>query len=217
MRRRHATLAAVLVFAACGSDTAQDQTSAATEAAANDAAAARTQLVAQIRSATEKYQDLGVAERDGYIPDPTGTCVSAAMVGLPESAGSMGLHYLRPDLLGITAPTPPLSGTDGIIDVAQPEVLVYEPQADGSMQLVAAEYLVVQVAWRAAGNTAPPTLAGEPFVPMVDDPATAMDEAHGFTPHYELHVWLYRDNPTGLFAEFNPNVSCAHGSTGMQM
>jgi hypothetical protein len=45
---------------------------------------------------------------------------------------------------------------------------------------------------------------------MVDDPATAMDEAHGFAPHYELHVWVPRTNDSGTFAEFNPAVSCAH-------
>ena len=50
---------------------------------------------------------------------------------------------------------------------------------------------------------------------MEDDPATAIDEAHMFEPHYDLHVWLYRDNPSGMFAQFNPNVSCAHGTTEM--
>jgi hypothetical protein len=43
---------------------------------------------------------------------------------------------------------------------------------------------------------------------MSDDPATAVDEAHGFEPHYDRHVWVYRDNPFGVFAQFNPNVSC---------
>jgi len=43
-----------------------------------------------------------------------------------------------------------------------------------------------------------------------DDPATETDEAHNFAPHYDLHVWLYRDNPRGMFAQFNPNATCAH-------
>jgi hypothetical protein len=43
---------------------------------------------------------------------------------------------------------------------------------------------------------------------MADDPATPTDEAHGFEPHYELHVWTHRDNPSGMFAEWNPNVTC---------
>ena len=55
----------------------------------------------------------------------------------------------------------------------------------------------------------------KPFDRMEDDPATPADEAHMFEPHYDLHVWLYRDNPNGLFAQFNPKVSCAHGTTHM--
>jgi len=51
---------------------------------------------------------------------------------------------------------------------------------------------------------------------MADDPRTKVDEAHMFEPHYDLHVWLFRDNPNGQFAPFNPNVSCAavKASTG---
>ena len=45
---------------------------------------------------------------------------------------------------------------------------------------------------------------------MADNPATAIDEAHLFEPHYDRHVWLYRDNPNGIFAPFNPAVSCEH-------
>ena len=44
---------------------------------------------------------------------------------------------------------------------------------------------------------------------MIDNPATPADEAHGFEPHYELHVWLYRDNPAGMFMPFNTRASCA--------
>ena len=45
---------------------------------------------------------------------------------------------------------------------------------------------------------------------MVDDPATPADEAHMFEPHYDRHVWIYRENPNGVFAQFNPVVTCAH-------
>ena len=37
---------------------------------------------------------------------------------------------------------------------------------------------------------------------------TPADEAHMFEPHFDRHVWIYRDNPNGVFAPFNPNVSC---------
>jgi hypothetical protein len=45
---------------------------------------------------------------------------------------------------------------------------------------------------------------------MVDDPATATDEAHMFMPHFDRHVWLYRENPNRVFSPFNPAVSCQH-------
>jgi hypothetical protein len=45
---------------------------------------------------------------------------------------------------------------------------------------------------------------------MADDPRTTTDEAHMFDPHFDRHVWIYRDNPNGVFAPFNPAVSCTH-------
>jgi hypothetical protein len=72
------------------------------------------------------------------------------------------------------------------------------------------ENLTFAAAWQAAGRVAPPSFQGVAYDHMVGDPATPADEAHMFEPHYDRHVWLYRDNPNGLFAPFNPNVSCEH-------
>lgn len=163
--------------------------------------------LAVIREVTEKYRDVEAALADGYLPDPTGMCVSGAMYGDPE-LGDMGLHYFRPDLLGITSVEPPIDGTDAEIVWDEPEILVYLPGPDGSAELLAVEYLVFESAWKAAGNEEPPAFHDQPFYRMADDPRTEIDEAHGFTPHYELHVWTARENPAGLFAEFNPNVTC---------
>lgn len=167
--------------------------------------------LATIRAATARYADVQLALADGYMPDPTGTCVDAKMVGAPAELGGMGLHYLHPARLGVAGPPAPgskLTGNDAVLDWSQPEVLVYEPQADGSLQLVAAEYMVFKSAWEAAGNQAAPTFFGTPFFAMADDPATPMDEAHEFEPHYELHLWVHRENPLGAYMEFNPAVTC---------
>lgn len=167
--------------------------------------------LATIRAATARYADVQLALADGYIADPSGTCVDAKMVGAPAELGAMGLHYLHPARLGISAPPAPgtrLSGADATLDWSQPEVLVYEPQADGSLKLVAAEYMVFKSAWEAAGNQGAPTFFGTPFFSMADDPATPMDEAHEFEPHYELHLWVHRENPLGAYMEFNPAVTC---------
>lgn len=165
----------------------------------------------EVRQATERFRDVKVALAEGYIPDPSGMCVTAEMEGRPADEGAMGVHYFRPDLLGITGPpNPRVNGTSTHTDFRKPAVLIYEPQADGSLQLVAVENLVFIKSWEQAGNRQPPSFQGVVFDRMVDDPATTLDEAHMFEPHFDRHVWIYRENPRGVFSSFNPNVSCKH-------
>ena len=123
----------------------------------------------------------------------------------------MGIHFFRPDLLGITAPpSPRVTGTGLHTDFRRPSILIYEPQADGSLELVAVENLVFAKAWRDAGHSERPSLHGVPYDAMADDPSTPIDEAHMFEPHFDRHVWIYRDNPNGVFTPLNPAVSCAN-------
>ena len=172
--------------------------------------------LAAVRSATERFRDVRVALAEGYIPDPMNVCDTADMMGRPKELGAMGIHYFRPDLLGITAPpSPRVDGTGTHTDFLKPSILIYEPQADGRLELVAVENLVFAKAWHDAGHQRPPSFHGVEYASMKDDPSTAIDEAHMFEPHYDRHVWLYRDNPNGVFAQFNPHVSCAHGTTKM--
>jgi ABC-type Zn2+ transport system substrate-binding protein/surface adhesin len=86
------------------------------------------------------------------------------------------------------------------------------------MELVAVENLVFKHAWEAAGNKARPRFHGVSYDLMEDDPSTPVDEAHRFEPHYDLHVWLHRENPRGMFAQYNPKVTCAqhHGHLAMK-
>lgn len=164
----------------------------------------------EVRAATERFRDVRVALAEGYVRDPMNICDTAPMMGRPAELGAMGIHFFRPDLLGITAPPNPRVNGDGThIDFRKPGILIYEPQADGSLELVAVENLVFQKSWHAAGNERPPSFHGVEYDTMEDDPATEVDEAHLFEPHYDRHVWLYRKNPNGMFAQFNPNVSCA--------
>lgn len=167
--------------------------------------------LAEVRAATERFQDVSVALAEGYIRDPANICETADMMGRPAADGAMGVHYFRPDLLGITAPpSPRVDGAGTHADFRTPAVLIYEPQADGSMELVAVENLVFIEAWRASGQTEPPTFHNLAFDEMIDDPATTLDEAHNFAPHYDRHVWIYRENPNGVFTPFNPAVTCVH-------
>jgi hypothetical protein len=167
--------------------------------------------LADVRLATERFQDVNVALAEGYIRDPFNMCETAEMMGRPASQGAMGIHYFRPDLLGITAPpSPRVNGVGTYTDFLKPSILIYEPQADGSMELVAVENLVFAAAWKAAGHAEPPSFHGVPYDAMIDDPSTPLDEAHMFEPHFDRHVWIYRDNPNGVFTPLNPAVSCAN-------
>lgn len=163
----------------------------------------------EIQKATEKYHDVRAALADGYVL-PMDMCVTAEIEGAPKQLGAMGLHYVRPDLLGITGAEPRVNGVGTHVDFSRPGVLIYSPQADGTQKLVAIENLVWADAWRKAGNTAAPSFHGYEYYYMHDNPNTPVDEAHGFEPHYELHFWLYEDNPAGMFAPFNPRVTCEH-------
>jgi len=175
------------------------------------AANTREPSLNELRTATARYKDVNVAIAEGYIRDPGNVCDAAEMMGKPKELGVMGIHFFRPDLLGITGPpNPRVGGTGTYTDFNKPAILIYEPQADETLQLVAVENLVFIKAWEAAGNTAPPTYQGVPYDKMVDDPKTEIDEAHNFEPHYDRHVWVHRENPNGVFAQFNPNATCKY-------
>ena len=166
----------------------------------------------QMRASVEKYKDINVAMAEGYIT-PDNRCVSAAAEGLPAELGAMGMHYIHPALLKITGTEPRVNGESTYTDWSQPSILIYEPQADGSLELVAVENLVFEAAWKAAGMGDVPMLNGRAWDHMADDPNTAGDEAHGFMPHYDQHVWLFRENPMGVLMPFNPNVTCEHAKS----
>ena len=167
--------------------------------------------VAAMRAAVERFQDVEVALAEGYVRDPADHCFTAGMMGMPPEWGVMGIHYFRPDLLGVTATDPKVDGNGLHLDWDNPSILIYEPQAGGGLELVAVENLVFKAAWEAAGNSEPPRLLGRTWDHMVDNPDTAdLDEAHGFAEHYDQHVWVFRDNPRGVLEPFNPAATCEH-------
>ena len=163
----------------------------------------------QLRDVVTKYKDINIALADGYIT-PDNHCVSAEGEGLPAELGGMGIHYIHPALLEITGTDPRVDGNSTHTDWMRPSILIYEPQEDGSLELVAVENLVFEKAWNALGKTEELVLNGRGWDHMADDPNTPGDEAHGFMPHYDQHVWLFRENPMGELMPFNPNVTCDH-------
>jgi hypothetical protein len=122
----------------------------------------------------------------------------------------MGVHYINPALLEVTATEPRVDGKATHTDWMRPSILIYEPQADGSLELVAVENLVFEAAWAASGKSEQLVLNGRSWDHMADDTSTPGDEAHGFAPHFDQHVWLFRENPAGALMPFNANVTCEH-------
>lgn len=164
----------------------------------------------EVLAATEKYRDVEVALADGYVRDWLDACETPYHMGITESLGTMGIHFLRLDLLGIDDQGTRLDVTRTHTDFREPAALVYEPQADGGLELVALENLVSAEAWEAAGNRGAPEFAGVPYEFRPTDPSMMT------AAQYDRHVWI-RENPNGVFAQYNPNVSCEHHEYNMPM
>jgi hypothetical protein len=104
---------------------------------------------------------------------------------MADAAGAMGFHYGNAALI------------DGTVNALEPEVMMYEPLPSGQLQLVGVEYVVPLNAWTAA---APPQLYGQTF------------QRNDMFQVWALHAWVWKDNPRGTFASWNPSVTCAHAN-----
>ena len=147
--------------------------------------------VSRARAATARFKELATAQAAGYggpLADLKGiTCIANPGVGV------MGIHYVNGALVG-----------DAILDVTKPEVLVYQMRRDGELRLVAAEYIVFQGTWLAAGHTTPPTLFGRELA------LVRAGNRYGLPPFYEIHAWIWMHNPAGMFNDWNPRGTCAN-------
>ncbi len=167
--------------------------------------------IEKVRLATLKYNDVKVALAEGYVPAPPGDCVTAAKEGLPPEWGGMGIHYINPKMLKITRTQPRVDGQNTHTDFMKPSILIYEPRADGTLKFVSVENLVFLNAWKAAGNVAPPSFAGQSYHTMADNSSTEADEAHHFEPHYDQHIYFAKSaNPSDQLKPFSPSVTCEH-------
>jgi hypothetical protein len=141
-------------------------------------------LVKIVRESTERFKQVSVAEREGYALQFG--CVSGS------DSGAMGLHYVNGALVA-----------SGVIDATRPQIVIYEPAADGSLKLIGADYLILADMWNAQHPEGPPQLMGQLFH-YFESP-----NRFGLPAFYTLHVWAWKDNPNGAFVNWHPKVSCA--------
>ena len=146
--------------------------------------------LAAAKAALAKYSDPFVAVKDGYfstvacIDFPTGA--KDGPVDYPP--GAMGIHFLNPANIGPQ------------LDPAKPQVLLYE-QVGGKLTLTGAEWFAPVAV---AGDKAP-AIFGQTLVGPMDGHEPIMPAA---LRHYDLHVWLWKDNPRGMFTSTNAAVKC---------
>ncbi len=137
-----------------------------------------------VRLATGAYHSLDAALADGFVPFDVEGGDNATC--FDNEAGGMGVHYVR--------------NIDATVSATDPEAMVYEITPDGAHRLVAVEYIVPQEFVEDADGAvvALPNVLGQDF------------HKHSFLPVYILHAWVWDDNPDGVHADFNPNVTrCA--------
>ena len=158
-------------------------------------AAARSGDLAAAKVATARFHSLSQAGSAGYGLLPPGAplheCISKPGVG------TMGFHYVNGNLLDTT------------LDPTKPEALVYAPDADGKLHLGALEFVTFQEPWNAAHPDEMPMLFGQEFMPVDAAPGHNGLTVYDIPPFYMLHVWIWNDNPSGLFFPWNPSISCA--------
>jgi hypothetical protein len=140
-------------------------------------------LIKVVRESTERFKDVSVAEKEGYALQFG--CVSGS------DSGAMGLHYVNGALVG-----------SGVIDATHPQIVIYEPLANGGLRLIGADFLVLADMWNAQHPEGPPQLIGQLFH-LFESP-----NRFGLPAFYTLHVWAWKENPNGAFVNWHPNVSC---------
>jgi hypothetical protein len=187
MKRIAPMLAGFALLAGCSGEaiTTENATSAGTQTQAirESDADVNTDL-ATLRQVTASFHQFDKATAAGWSAKITGCMTDPTL-------GGMGFHYGNTALI------------DGTARVDQPELLLYEPEKNGNLRLVAVEY-IIPYAFHAR-EAAPPVLFGKPFV------------QNDVFQLWGLHAWVWENNPSGMFANWNPNVNCDNTTDIMAM
>lgn len=162
----------VFIMAACSTEQLDELEAADVEL--KKASATQNQLLADVKRATAKYHRVEVAIEDGYLE-------ASHCVYNEELGAGMGYHFVKESLV------------DPFFDPLQPEALLYEKDENGKFNLIAVEYIVIDV------DQEHPYFGTHPF----DVGGTPVP-----VPHYSLHVWVWKNNPSGMYFPYNSKVRC---------
>jgi hypothetical protein len=188
MRRTAQFLAGIVLLAGCGSEQVPTETTAQIQprSGLSLASAAVNKDLAALRRVTTRFHNFKTAAAAGWAAQIT-PCMTD-----PGGAGGMGFHYGNPALI------------DGTARVEEPELLLYEPQQNGRLRLVAVEYIIPYTA-HSRDAAAPELFGGQKF------------KQNDTFQLWGLHAWVWNDNPSGMFADWNPRVTCENATSVSRM
>lgn len=150
--------------------------------ASSSGAAAAPGTEATLRAVSARYHSVTRALDDGFLP--TEECAE-----LP-GVGGMGYHFVHPGRLADP------------VDAEKPDILLYVEDGHGKLRLAGVEWLAPDPDQDLSTSAGRPTLFGQPF----DGPMPG--HGPGMPIHFDLHAWVWKANPAGMFAAWNPAVSC---------
>jgi hypothetical protein len=187
MKRIAPLVAGIALLAGCGTQPITTESFTRAEAqtpAIRESDADVNKDLAKLRQVTASFHQFDKAAAAGWAAKIT-SCMS------DPTLGGMGFHYGNPSLI------------DGTARVDQPELLLYEPETNGNLKLVAVEYIIPYTFH--SRESAPPVLFGQQF------------QQNDTFQLWGLHAWVWKENPSGMFASWNPRVNCDNTTDVMAM
>lgn len=175
----------VALLSGCSSESITRNNSNLQVAANQSFGSAVSQDLALLRRVTAPFHDFNVASNAGWKTQIT-PCMTDA-----GGAGGMGFHYGNTGLI------------DGTASVDKPQLLLYEPESNGRLRLVAVEYIIPYS-----------------FVPRSATPPRLFNQDFQRVDAFQLwglHAWVWRENPSGIFAPWNPQVNCVNATATVSM
>lgn len=178
-------LVGIALLAGCSTESITKDSNDLRALSSQSFGSAVNQDLARLRQVTAGFHDFSAASAAGWSAQIT-PCMTD-----PGGAGGMGFHYGNVALI------------DGTASVEKPQLLLYEPEKNGNLRLVAVEYIIPYSFH--SRSAAPPRLFNQDF-----------QQVDAFQL-WGLHAWVWRENPSGIFASWNPQVNCLNATASVAM